>query len=256
MSTLSRIVLIVCALAVSTSLCGLGYWQLQRLERKENLIANVNDRLRGAPLPLAEIETRFLQSSDVDYAPVVLAGVFDHSQEMFFFTTHEGQSGWNVFVPLKLQAGRVVIVNRGFVPAALKLQNTRRQGLVTGLQTIEGLARNPDVHAPNAMIPENEPEKRIFFWKSLSQMALAAKLEADAVVPFFVDAGPAANPGGWPKGGTTIIAFTNNHLQYALTWLGLAGACLGVCGFLLISKGNSRGAKGNSRGAKDNSRGG
>jgi surfeit locus 1 family protein len=37
-----------------------------------------------------------------------------------------------------------------------------------------------------------------------------------------VDATP--NPGGWPKGGQTIVTLPNDHLQYAITWFLLAAA--------------------------------
>ncbi|EBY7415990.1 SURF1 family protein, partial [Salmonella enterica subsp. enterica serovar Alachua] len=36
--------------------------------------------------------------------------------------------------------------------------------------------------------------------------------------------------GGLPVGGVTIIDFPNNHLQYAVTWYGLALALIGVVG--------------------------
>ncbi len=48
------------------------------------------------------------------------------------------------------------------------------------------------------------------------------------VLPFFVDAGPAPNPGGLPVGGVTIIDLPNSHLQYAITWYGLAAALLAI----------------------------
>jgi surfeit locus 1 family protein len=35
-------------------------------------------------------------------------------------------------------------------------------------------------------------------------------------------------PGGLPQGGETIVSFPNNHLQYALTWFGLAVALIAV----------------------------
>jgi surfeit locus 1 family protein len=42
------------------------------------------------------------------------------------------------------------------------------------------------------------------------------------VAPFFIDADATANPGGSPVGGLTVIAFSNNHLLYAIIWFGLA----------------------------------
>jgi surfeit locus 1 family protein len=64
-------------------------------------------------------------------------------------------------------------------------------------------------------------------------MAVSAHLPQGSVLSFFVDAGPAPNPGGWPHGGVTIISLPNNHLQYALTWYGLAAALAAVLGVWL-----------------------
>jgi surfeit locus 1 family protein len=48
-------------------------------------------------------------------------------------------------------------------------------------------------------------------------------------VPFFVDAEASPeNPGGFPKGGVTRLALSNRHLEYALTWYGLALTLIGV----------------------------
>jgi surfeit locus 1 family protein len=48
-------------------------------------------------------------------------------------------------------------------------------------------------------------------------------------VPFFVDAdAEPANPGGFPKGGVTRLTLPNRHLEYALTWYGLALTLVGV----------------------------
>jgi surfeit locus 1 family protein len=55
-----------------------------------------------------------------------------------------------------------------------------------------------------------------------------------------VEAGAAPNPGGWPKGGQTQVAFRNEHLQYAITWFALAAALLGVYLAYHISKGRLR----------------
>jgi surfeit locus 1 family protein len=43
-----------------------------------------------------------------------------------------------------------------------------------------------------------------------------------------VDADKTPNPGGLPVGGVTIVDLPNNHLQYAITWYGLAAALVGV----------------------------
>ena len=56
------------------------------------------------------------------------------------------------------------------------------------------------------------------------------------VAPVFIDANTAPNPGGLPVGGVTMIEFPNSHLQYALTWFGLAGALIAVGGYFLWTR--------------------
>ena len=87
------------------------------------------------------------------------------------------------------------------------------------------------------MVPENQPEKNIFYWKDRDAMAQTAGLPPGAeVLPFFVDADASPNPGGLPVGGVTIIDLPNNHLQYALTWYGLAAALAAVLGVWLVRR--------------------
>lgn len=218
-------------------LIALGSWQVQRLYWKEELIAQIAERTRSQPLPLSEMEVKFRATSDVDYWPVTLSGTFVHEGERHFFATWEGQSGFYVYTPLKLEDGRFVLVNRGFVPYDFKNAAKRPVGQVTGPVNIVGLARNPLDGKPGSLVPDNDPVKNIFYWKDRDVMAATAGLPSGAVVlPFFVDADDTANPGGLPVGGVTMVDMPNNHLQYAVTWYGLAAALLGVMGFWLMRR--------------------
>ena len=59
--------------------------------------------------------------------------------------------------------------------------------------------------------------------------ALGSPEDRARVLPFFVDAeAEPAPPGGWPRGGVTRLELPNRHLEYALTWYGLAAALVGV----------------------------
>ncbi|MEP9397089.1 SURF1 family protein [Mesorhizobium sp. KR2-14] len=212
-------------------LLGLGTWQVQRLQWKEGLIATIAERVHLPPLPLAEAEAKFASTGDIDYWPVTVSGEFQHHGERHFFATHDGRSGFFVYTPLLLADGRYVFVNRGFVPYEMKDAATRPEGQVTGTVTVNGLARNPLAEKPSALIPDNDTAKNIFYWKDLGAMTATAALPPQAkVLPFFIDADKAPNPGGMPIGGVTIIDLPNNHLQYAVTWYGLAAALAGVLG--------------------------
>ena len=236
----SNLLLCFAILAGFVVLCGLGIWQLQRLEWKEALIARVEERKSGEPELLPEIEDVWANAGDVDYLPVRLSGTFDHRHEQYYYNTLDGTVGWNVYTPLVLDDGRVVFVNRGFVPDRLRAPQTRADGNIEGRLEIVGLARNPVTEKPNRFMPDNDTARNQFFWRNLSQMASAAGIDQDRLVPFFVDAGTAPNPGGWPLGGTTRVSFPNDHLQYAITWFGLAAALAGVGGYFIWSRARPR----------------
>jgi surfeit locus 1 family protein len=217
-------------------LAGLGTWQILRLHQKEGLIARIDERAHSAPLPLARIEDLFAVAGDIDYWPVEARGTFDHGKERHFLATHDGAAGFFVYTPLILADGRSVFVNRGFVPYERKEAATRPEGQVEGVVAITGLARNALIEKPSSLVPDNDPLKNVFYWKDRIAMATSAGLDPDKMLPFFIDAGPAPNPGGLPVGGVTIVDLPNNHLQYALTWYGLAAALACVTGAWLWRK--------------------
>lgn len=225
---------VILGLAALAILLGLGTWQVQRLHWKQELIATIDARIASAPQPLAAIEARLAAAGDVDYWPVTLTGTFRHEGERHFFATHKGHSGYFVYTPLALDDGRLVFVNRGFVPFDFKNAATRGEGQVEGRQQIAGLARNRVDEKPNALMPDNDPAKNIFYWKDIDAMVASAGVGASSdYLPFFVDADDAPNPGGLPVGGVTLVDMPNSHLQYAVTWYGLAAALAGVMGVWL-----------------------
>jgi surfeit locus 1 family protein len=220
---LSALVVAMCGI-----LLGLGFWQLQRMAWKDALNEQIAARTQGEPVSLADALSRWEKSRDVEYLKVQFKGRFRHGGESHFFTVIKGQTGWRVVTPLETNGGRIVMVDRGFVPDVMKNAETRTQGQVEGEQAIIGLARAPGIKA--FFVPENAPEKNNWFWRDLNGMAVAALPERDItrVVPFFVEQEVNSIPGGLPRGGVTRIVLPNTHLQYVLTWFGLAGALLAV----------------------------
>lgn len=209
-------------------LLALGTWQVQRLAWKEALIARIESRLAAPPAPLAEVAAAAASGDDVEYRPVAASGSFLHDKEQFFFATHEGQSGWFVYTPLRLDDSGTVFVNRGFVPYDRKAASTRAQGQVAGPVAVSGLARTVPAAKPSWLVPDNQPAENVFYWKDLAAMTANAALDPATVLPIFIDAAKADVPGGYPVGGVTIIDLPNSHLQYAVTWYGLALALAGV----------------------------
>lgn len=219
------IVLVPAALAV---LLALGTWQVQRLIWKEDLLAAIAQRSQADPVGVPEIEAMIAASEPIEYRTAFAEGQFVNSGEQHFFATFNGQSGFYVYTPLALADGRFLFVNRGFVPYDLKEPATRPESLLEGEQRITGLARTKLEQKPSMVVPDNDEQANIYYWKDLDRMAASAGLAADKVLPFFLDADATPVPGGLPKGGVTVIDLPNNHLQYAITWYGLALALVGV----------------------------
>lgn len=220
-------------------LVGLGSWQLGRLHWKEALIARVEARVHAPPedLPPAADWPNLTREGD-EYRPVRLSGTFDHARETLIYTVRgedapppRGQ-GFFVITPLLRTDGPPVLVNRGFVPTGRADPAGRGEGQVSGTVEVTGLLRFSE--EPSLFVPANDPARNAFYRVSVAEISAARGLPGAA--PFLVDANARPNPGGLPVGGTTRIAFPNRHLEYALTWYGLAAALVGVGAALAWSR--------------------
>ena len=230
---IAGVVLFLTALAV---LLALGTWQVQRLHWKEGLLAAITERRTAPPADLAAIEALARAGEDVDYRSLRVTGTFLNDKERHFFATYQGRTGYYVYTPLRLDDGRFLLVNRGFVTFERKEAEMRKQGQLTGEQAVTGLARAKLSGKPSWVVPDNDVAKNIFYWKALDVMAKSAGLDPEKLVPFFMDADATPNPGGMPIGGVTQFDLPNSHLQYAVTWYGLAAALVAVGGMFVLRR--------------------
>jgi len=226
MSSASRSRLIPAAFtAFATLVClGLGVWQLERLEWKTSLIAERRAAVHAATVPVPKAPE---EANRLEFHPVVAEGVFLNDKEIYLGAASPsgGPPGFQVLTPLRLADGRIVFVNRGFIPSALKDPEKRSAGQLTGPVRVAGLLRLPHGR-PGWLVPDNRPDLNYWFWVDLPAMAEATGLSD--IAPFYIDADATPNPGGWPKGGVTRIDLPNDHLQYAITWFALAVAAIVV----------------------------
>lgn len=207
-------------LAAVLVLVALGTWQMQRLEWKTALIARIEARTAAAPVPLP---ARIDDPAAWDFRPVRVTGRFLHDREMYLSgRTHQGQVGVEVVTPLLRPDGPAVLVNRGWVPLDRRDPASRPEGLPDGTVTVEGIARAPT--GPGWMQPDNQPDDNLWFWVDPDAMAAFAGLTQ--VAPVIVVAAAQEDPGLLPVGGRARLDIPNNHLQYALTWYGLAAVLI------------------------------
>jgi surfeit locus 1 family protein len=215
-------------------LVALGNWQMRRLAWKEGLIAAIAERAHAAPISLADAEQR---GGDVEYLRVKATGKLLNDRELDFYAFDEQAGvGWHIVTPLQLADGSIVFINRGFVPDELKDQAKRQEGGPAGEVEIVGLARKPET--PGAFTPPNDAGKNVWYWRDIPAMAATAVPgDKASVAPFVIDAELEPRPsGGWPRGGVTRLELPNRHLEYALTWYGLAAALLGVFAAFAVTR--------------------
>jgi surfeit locus 1 family protein len=230
------------ALAALAVLIGLGTWQLHRKTWKEGLLAQIAERTQAAPVDLAVALQRRGAGEDIEYLRVRVRGRFDHEKERYFYATGREGPGAHVYTPLTLPDDRVVLVNRGYVPDALKERSARPKSLVAGEVEVTGLVRAPGMHG--MFVADNDVAHNLWYWRDLDGMA-ASMLGSDKarVAPVFLDAEESANA-EWPRGGTTQVTLPNRHLEYAVTWFGLGVALIGVYSAFVVSRLSRPGAPG------------
>lgn len=223
-------VIVVVMIAV---LVGLGVWQLQRRTEKHALIAALTVRLAAAPVPLPPPSQWKVMSAPRDeFRRVSTTATFESKPDVMVYSSGSavredisGPGTW-AFMPARLADGGVVVINAGFVQNTMqdRAQQDRAVGrLVTGVPVIlTGYLRFPE--SAGVLTPHEDAGKRLWFTRD--QHAMATALGWGEVAPFYVDLESPVPASGVPKPGPLAVHLKDDHLQYAITWFGLAGAVL------------------------------
>lgn len=210
---------VVAGLALFVGFLALGGWQVQRLAWKTHLIAQVDARVHAAAVPAPGPTQWAGVTRDKDqYRRVTVRGRFLHDKETLVQAVTDAGGGFWVMTPLVDDRGFTVLINRGFVPSGRRDPAVRADGQVEGPQAVTGLLRITE--PKGGFLRANDPAGDR--WRSRDVAAIAARRGLTTVAPYFIDADASPNPGGWPRGGLTVIRFANSHLVYALTWFGMA----------------------------------
>jgi surfeit locus 1 family protein len=216
----ARVGLVLAALCAFAVFMALGTWQLERRTWKLDLLARIHERVHATPVPAPDpAQWSQVSAASDEYRAVSATGVFLHDRETLVQAVTDLGAGYWVLTPLKRADGNIILVNRGFVPAERKDAAARPGGNPPGELTVTGLLR---VSEPGGtLLRRNEPT--LDHWYSRDVAAIAASRHLANVAPYFIDAAAAPNPPpDAPVGGLTVLAFSNNHLSYALTWFALA----------------------------------
>ena len=192
----------------------LGYWQLQRLQWKNDLISsielNYNSKTIDFPI-LNDADNKY------EYMQTHIEGKFMVKQSMFFFRSNlKGESGYEIVVPFKTTLSKDVYVIIGWIPFDKKDQIDLKFIDDSALTKIEGSLIYSKKRKP--LIPDNDISSNVWYLMNSEEMDIVNNLNSSNYLLKITD------KNYFPQ---ILIEFeptniTNNHLQYAGTWFLLA----------------------------------
>jgi cytochrome oxidase assembly protein ShyY1 len=224
---------------------GLGVWQLQRRVEKHALIAALDERLAAEPVPLPPASQWAQLTPDHDeFRRVIFVATYQPRLDAMVYSSGSavrpdisGPGTW-AFIPARLSSGEIVAVNAGFVPNTMQERGTQDRAvaqLITNKPvTLTGYIRFPV--AAGVLTPDEEHAKRLWFTRD--HMAMAHALGWGDVAPFYIDLETPVPPSGVPKPGPLSVHLKDDHMQYAITWFGLAIAV--VIAFIVWARARRR----------------
>ncbi|MFE9094903.1 SURF1 family protein [Streptomyces sp. NPDC007264] len=225
------VILTLVALALIPTMIELGFWQLHRHEHRVALNKVIADSLAAKPVPAESLTSPGARVPHRDlYRRVTARGTFDTTHEVVVRrrTNADGEVGYHVLTPFVLDDGKVLVVNRGWVPAdATQTAFPRIPAPATGEVTITGRLM-PDETTADSGIKNVRglPDRQVMLIDSRQQ---AGRLGGRRVLGGYVELTSPAPEGGSPQ----LLPDPEHgdigpHLAYAIQWwLFTAGVPIG-----------------------------
>ena len=194
-------------------LMGLGIWQLERRAWKLGLLAQIDHAEQSPAIPLPPNPPQF--------AKVRIEGRLRPDLQAFYASDvrdlPSGPTiGAHLIEPLERPGEASVMVDLGWVPTGM--------AVAPGGTSVEGYIRQPD--RPGLFSAGADVAKRHFY--TLDPAPIAASLGIAHAAPFTLMVMGDVTPGVFPQPATSLPRPPNDHLNYALTWFGLALSLLVV----------------------------
>ncbi len=221
-------ILTLASALVFAALVSLGVWQVQRLQWKQDLIAQAEAAATAPPGTPGDV----FAADNPEFAKVALTCPgLAAAPYLELYTIHEGQAGVRLISACNHPGyGPALLIDRGFVADVV----SARPPVGASATPVQLVAEVRDTPAPGPMALA--AEGRRFYARDNAAMARALGLDGP-VAPWTLFALNSSNP-EWLalQPSAPPAAFANNHLGYAITWFGLALALAGVYVALLRRK--------------------
>ena len=182
----------------------LGTWQVFRLNLKNNLISTLENNLKKNSII-------FNEDIDKEYTKVLLKKK-DLKSKIFLYHLNKGEIGFKVIVPYQVNSSLVVLVDKGWIR---KDKIDLIKNTLLNEDVIEGYTKK--IGEKNLFTPNNNIKEDFLY--SVQTDSLKKSLNKN-IYPLLIIQTSKTNKDIVPN--DYAIRLPNNHLQYAITWYGLA----------------------------------
>ena len=182
----------------------LGTWQVFRLDLKNNLISNLENNLK-------KNFVSFNIDIDQEYTKVLLKKK-DLKSKIFLYHLNKGEMGFKVIVPYEVNSSLIVLVDKGWVR---KDKINLIKNTLLNDDVIVGYTKK--ITKKNLFTPNNNIKEDFLY--SIDVDSLKKSLNKN-IYPLLIIQTSKINKDIIPN--EYEVRIPNNHLQYAITWYGLA----------------------------------
>lgn len=203
------------------ALCyAMGYWQLNRYHDKRAYFEQVADMDRLGLLQLDDVD----DWQQFHHASVRMKGFFDHKHNMMIINRSlDDRPGVKLVTPLKLEDGRHILVDRGFIPYAAMQDNDLDAYLTDGETTVTGRIRPSQEAQFFIKLPEPPAKKDGFRrqWHRLDIDEMAAQLPYPVIDVYIENTQNTENTLGeaeFPAPLTQTVIPASRHMNYTIQW--------------------------------------
>ncbi|MFV0136769.1 SURF1 family protein [Streptomyces sp. HMX87] len=187
------VILTLVALLLIPTMIRLGFWQMDRYEQRTARNELVAEALDARAVPVERLTSPgHTVTSDERYRSVTATGRFDTDDEVVVRrrTNGDDKVGYHVLTPFVLDDGRVLLVNRGWVPASDAGQTAFPEipAPPGGELTVTGRLMPDETTAASGIKDlEGLPERQIMLINSEQE---AARLDAEVLGGYIVLTAP------------------------------------------------------------------
>ncbi|WP_108666129.1 SURF1 family protein [Euzebya rosea] len=208
-------------IAIAVSFISLGLWQVRRHHEQVEENTRVEAQLASSPAALEDA----LASPDIDLLPVRATGTFEADEQLQLAPRSRNERpGFEVLAPLRLDDGRALLVNRGWMPLDSELPAPP-----AGEVTVTGRLRTPF----DSRQVLTDDAGTITLVSSVDTDVLAEQVDDLITVGWLevVDE-QAREQGVLPRPAEPPVLEAGPHLNYAAQWF--AFTIIGLIGYPLL----------------------